>query len=111
MKKAELMEYGIPEEKIRAFNTAYWADVKKAAVRMLEEENGQEGTPSPAAVRSAICAMLRLIHDPARLVVILSNVNRHYHLAQEEQRNGKPSAKDNAQKQPVERQEGASECQ
>ena len=101
MKKAELMEYGIPEEKIRAFNTAYWADVKKAAVRMLEEENGQEGTPSPAAVRGAICAMLRLINDPARLTLILSNVNRHYQLYQ----NGETG---NAPKRPEKAQKGAS---
>lgn len=109
MKKAELIEYGIPEEKIRAFNTAYWADVKKAAVRMLEEENGQDGAPSPAAVRGAICAMLRLIHDPARLAAILSRVNKHYYQEQDGLR--RADAEDNAQKQPENGQEGASECQ
>lgn len=109
MKKAELMEYGIPEEKIRAFNTVYWADVKKAAVRMVQEGKAQEAAeaPSPAAVREAIFAVLRLIADPARLGVILSNVNRHYQQYQNEQR----GETGNAQKPPVNGQEGAFECQ
>ena len=108
MKKEELMEYGIPEEKIRAFNTVYWADVKKQALRMIEEGKGKEAAavPSPAAVREAIFAMLRLISDPVRLSVILSNVNRHYQQYQNEQ-NGETG---NAQKRPEKAQEGAAEC-
>ena len=103
MKKTELLEYGIPEEKIPAFHVAYWADVKKTAVRMVEEGKGQEAVPapSPASVRDAIHAMLRLIDDPARLALILSNVNRHYQLYQ----NGET---ENAQKRPEKAQKGAS---
>ena len=36
MKKAVLMEYGIPEEKIREFNEAYWKDVHKHVVARRE---------------------------------------------------------------------------
>lgn len=106
MKKAELMEYGIPESKIRAFNDVYWNDVRKQAARMVEEAKGQEAAPFPAALREAIESMLRLIPDPARLSSILSNVNRHYQSYQNE-RNG---VKENAQKPPVTVQKGASEC-
>ena len=105
MKKAELMEFGIPEEKIRAFHTVYWADVKAAAVRMVKDGQNGEEAPSPAAIREAIFAMLRLIVDPARLCVILSSVNRQYQIQQNEANN----TQGNAQKQPVNGQEGASQ--
>lgn len=110
MKKADLMEYGIPEAKIRAFNEVYWNDVRKQAARMVEEAKGQEATPSTASMREAIAAMVRVIPDPVRLSMILNNVNRHYQIYTNEQngvkgnQNTPPS---NAQKQPETAQEGA----
>lgn len=110
MKKAELMEYGIPEAKIRAFNEAYWNDVRKQAARMVEEAKGQEAAPSTASMREAIAAMVRVIPDPVRLCMILNNVNRHYQNYTNEQngvkgnQNTPPS---NAQKQPETAREGA----
>ena len=38
MKKTELLAFGIPETKIRAFNEVYWNDVRKQAARMMEED-------------------------------------------------------------------------
>ena len=111
MKKAELMEYGIPEAKIRAFNEVYWNDVRKQAARMVEEAKGQDAAPSTASMREAIAAMVRVIPDPVRLSMILNNVNRHYQNYTNEQnglngntRNTPPS---NAQKQPEAEREGA----
>lgn len=103
MKKAVLMEYGIPEEKIREFNEAYWKDVHKHAERLVEEGKGQDAAPSAPAVREAIAAMLRLIPDPERLYTILANVNRHYQQYNNE-RNGHGS---NTRKPPETAQEGA----
>ena len=102
MKKAELISYGIPEDKICSFQDAYWADVKKQAVRMAKVDKGQETAPTPSAIRDAIIAMVRLISDPARLSLILSNVNRHYQFFKSEQ--------DNSGKQPATAQKGDSEC-
>ena len=127
MKKSELMEYGIPEAKIRAFNEVYWNDVRKQAARMVEEAKGEEAVPSPASLREAIAAMVNVIPDPARLVMILTNVNRHHQnylndlngvkdIPSPNKPNGKKdseedSKKDNAQQQSETAQEGASECQ
>lgn len=128
MKKAELMEYGIPEAKIRAFNEVYWNDVRKQAARMVEEAKGQDAAPSTASMREAIAAMVRVIPDPVRLSMILNNVNRHYQSYTNDQngvndgkkntpneQSGKQDSKNpppsNAQKQPETAQEGASECQ
>lgn len=109
MKKAELMEYGIKAEKIRAFQDAYWADVKKQAAQMMQEEKGRNAAPA-AAIRDAICAMVRVIDDPVRLNWILTNINRH-HQNYLNDLNGKCNAtNDNAQKQPETGQEGACEC-
>lgn len=103
MKKAVLMEYGIPEEKIREFNEAYWKDVHKHAERLVEEGKGQDAASSAPAVREAITAMLRLIPDPERLYLILAHVNRQYQQYNNE-RNGHGS---NARKPPETAQEGA----
>ena len=102
MKKTELISFGIPEEKVCAFQDAYWADVKKQAVRMAEADKGLETAPAPSAIREAIVAMVRLISDPVRLSLILSNVNRHYQTFRSEQ--------DNSGKQPAMAQKGATEC-
>ena len=108
MKKAELMEYGIPEAKIRAFNEVYWNDVRKQAARMVEEAKGQDAAPSTASMREAIAAMVRVIPDPVRLSMILNNVNRHYQNYMNEQNGVKPNGKnDNTQKRPETAQEGA----
>lgn len=111
MKKAELMEYGIPEAKIRAFNEVYWNDVRKQAARMVEEAKGQDAAPSTASMREAIAAMVRVIPDPVRLSMILNNVNRHYQNYTNEQNGVKGNTQNNqtanAQKQPETAQEGA----
>ena len=114
MKKAELMQYGIPEAKIRAFNEVYWNDVRKQAARMVEEAKGQDAAPSTASMREAIAAMVRVIPDPVRLSLILNNVNRHYQSYTNEQNGVNGSKQDskntptaNAKKQPEAEQEGA----
>lgn len=118
MKKAELMQYGIPEAKIRAFNEVYWNDVRKQAARMVEEAKGQDAAPSTASMCEAIAAMVRVIPDPVRLSMILNNVNRHYQNYTNEQNgvnggknDGKQDSENaptaNAQKQPETAQEGA----
>ena len=85
MKKTELLEIGIPEEKIPGFRKAYWADVKKQAAIMVQQEREQETAPSPGAMREATAAMMRLIVDPVRLAFILDTVNKEYHYQQKEQ--------------------------
>lgn len=113
MKKAELMEYGIPEAKIRAFNEVYWNDVRKQAARMVEETKGQEAAPSTASMREAIAAMVRVIPDPVRLSMILNNVNHHYQIYTNEQNGVKGNQNNqttNAQKQPEAEKEGATEA-
>lgn len=114
MKKAELMEYGIPEAKIRAFNEVYWNDVRKQAARMVEEAKGQDAAPSTASMREAIAAMVRVIPDSVRLSLILNNVNRHYQSYTNEQNGVNGSKQDsktaptvNTQKQPEAEREGA----
>lgn len=111
MKKAELMEYGIPEAKIRAFNEVYWNDVRKQAARIVEEAKGQDAAPSTASMREAIAAMVRVIPDPVRLSMILNNVNRHYQNYTNEQNGVKGNTQNtppsNAQKQPEAEREGA----
>lgn len=110
MKKADLMEYGIPEAKIRAFNEVYWNDVRKQAARMVEEAKGQDAAPSTASIREAIAAMMRVIPDPVRLSMILNNVNRHYQNYTNEQNGVKGNQNtplSNAQQQPETAQEGA----
>lgn len=106
MNKAELMEYGIKAEKIRAFQEEYWADVKKQAARMVKEEKERDADPSPASIREAIASMLCLIPDPARLNKILYNVNRHY----AEYRNEQYQAQEKTLKQPETVQKGATEA-
>ena len=104
MKKAELMEYGIPEAKIRAFNEVYWNDVRKQAARMVEEAKGQDAAPA-ASIRDAISAMLRVIDDPARLSMILTYTNRqHQYYLNDLNGVSNPQAA-NAQKQPETAQE------
>lgn len=110
MKKAELMEYGIPEAKIRAFNEVYWNDVRKQAARMVEEAKGQDTAPTTASMREAIAAMVRVIHDPVRLSMILNNVNRHYQNYTNEQNGVKGNQNNqttNDQKQPEAERKGA----
>lgn len=102
MKKAELLSLGVPEEKIHLFQEAYWADVRKQAIRMAEESKGHESALSLSSMREAIFAMVRLIPDPDRLSLILSNVNRHYQTYRNEQ--------DSNGKRPETDQKGASEC-
>lgn len=84
MKKDELLSFGIPAEKIKEFQPLYWADVKKQAVKMAEKE--RETVVSPASIREAITAMLRLIDDEKRLITILGNINRHFAQYTEEKR-------------------------
>lgn len=85
MRKAELIAYGIHEEKVREFQQVYWADVKKQAAMMAKGDAGQETALPPSAYRQAIASVLRLINDPARLAVILSVVNKHYYQSRNEQ--------------------------
>ena len=106
MKKTDLINYGIPEEKVSSFQKIYWEDVKKQVRVMVEDARGQDSAPSPSAMREAIESMLRLIPDPVRLSSILSNVNRHYQNYQNEQ-----NGLNNASKQPENSRKGASECQ
>lgn len=109
MKKAELMEYGIKAENIRAFQVSYWNDVKKQAARMVEESKGQKTAPA-APIREAIYAMVRVIDDPARLSMILTNVNRQHQNYLNDLNGMSNTTNDNAQKQPETGQEGACEC-
>ena len=104
MRKAELIAYGIPEEKVREFHQVYWADVKKQAAMMANGDAGQETALPPSAYRQAISAVLRLINDRERLALILSNVNKHYY----QQKNEQSSTSEDAQKSPEKGQEGAS---
>lgn len=85
MKKAELVEMGIPEEKIPGFRKVYWEDVKKQAAIMAKLERERETAPSPEALRAAAGAMLRLIPDPAKLAAIVGYINRQYHQHKTEQ--------------------------
>lgn len=74
MNKQEIIAFGVPEDKIQAFQAAYWKDLHKVAERMAKQQAANESRD----MLEAIASMLRLIPDPVRLRQILNNVNRHY---------------------------------
>lgn len=110
MKKSDLLNYGIPEEKIPVFQAHWWDDVRKEAkkelARQVVDGRERETVPIPGDLRKAICSMLYLIPDVNRLSVILSNVNRQYQLYKDEQGNHAGDG----DKAPENAQKGASEC-
>ena len=73
MTKDEILSFGVPEEKYRAFQAAYQRDVNKIAERRRAEEDADSQT------RSAIVAMLKLIKRPDTLRDILNHVNKAYY--------------------------------
>lgn len=105
MNREEAMSYGVREDAYRAFQEHCNRDARKMAARMVEEAHGRETAPAapfPAEIRRAIVSMLQLINDPARLSLILSNVNRHYQSYKTEQGHG--------QEPPEKAGKGASGC-
>ena len=80
MKREQLQAFGIPADKIKAFQDEYWKDVTKQAQYKTRIQ------PDPVRdTRQAITAMLGLIDDPKRLQMILKCINRHYNDYTQEQ--------------------------
>lgn len=73
MTKEEVLAFGVPEDKYRAFQTAYYRDLRKLSEQKREEEDANWQT------RSAIHAMLKLIKRPETLGNILKYVNSAYY--------------------------------
>lgn len=85
MNKAELMKYGIPEEKISAFQRAYWQDLNKRAEALTTQREEERRTSETARIQDAIFAMVRIIPDIDRLRRILEAVNVQYYRMSKEQ--------------------------
>lgn len=75
MKKSDLIAFGIPEERHKAFKAAYWADVRISARQIIEK--GME--PKAEDIQEAIASMIRLIPDVDKLQKVLSTINRLYY--------------------------------
>ncbi|MBQ7785911.1 MAG: hypothetical protein IJ381_07175 [Clostridia bacterium] len=78
MRKSDILAFGVPEERIKEFQAAYWADLHKVSRRLSAANTNQHQDTEARALLEAITAMLKLIDDPERLRMILSNVNRHF---------------------------------
>lgn len=73
MTKEEVLAFGVPESKYRAFQAAYQRDLNKLESHRRAEEDANWQT------RSAIHAMLKLIKRPETLNAILLYVNSAYY--------------------------------
>lgn len=73
MTKEEVLAFGVPESKYRAFQAAYQRDLNKIATHKREMEDANWQT------RSAIHAMLKLIKHPETLDGILKYINTAYY--------------------------------
>lgn len=70
MNKAELMEYGIPEEKIKEFQQRYHEDAKKKARDMIRKESQTDSRK----VRYALSAIVELLEgDSLRRLLEFAN--------------------------------------
>lgn len=78
MKREQIIAFGVPEERIREFQAAYWADLHKCAQRMAADNTDQQTADEARSLLEAITAMVKLMPDPERLKLVLNNVNRHY---------------------------------
>ena len=72
MKKEELLAFGVPADKVRAFQAAYMKDLNKLAVKKRREEDENHET------RAAIAAMLQMIKRRETLRRILLFINKEY---------------------------------
>lgn len=86
MRKSDILAFGVPEERIKEFQAAYWADLHKVAQRLSNVSADQRQDTEARALLEAITAMLRLIDDPERLRTILNNVNRNFAQYTQDQR-------------------------
>lgn len=86
MNKEQAMSYGVREDAYRDFQEHVSRDVNKRARELAERRKGGETAFAVAELHTAINAMVRMIHDPDRLRVILNNVNRSYAQYTQEQR-------------------------
>lgn len=77
MNKSEILALGVPEEKVREFQTLYNRDVKKRVARTLNETRAN-AEKSAEEVRCAIIAMLSTFKDPGSLQEILAGVVECY---------------------------------
>ena len=102
MKREQIIAFGVPEERIREFQAAYWADLHKCAQRMAAENTDQQTADKARSLLEAITAMVKLMPDPVRLRMILSNVNRHYAQYTHDQRENQTQHTASADKRPLE---------
>lgn len=86
MRKSDILAFGVPEDRIKEFQAAYWADLHKVAQRLSAANTDQHQDTEARALLEAITAMLKLIDDPERLRMILNNVNRNFAQYTQDQR-------------------------
>lgn len=72
MTKEEVLALGVPEDKYRAFQMAYNADLNKRIEQKRETDDADWLT------RNAITAMVKLIKKPESLKCILDYINKTY---------------------------------
>ncbi len=78
MNREQALKYGVKPELYKDFQEEYNTEMNKRAREMAVKSEGGAAAPALAKLREAIGSMLRLIDDPARLRLILNNINRHY---------------------------------
>lgn len=78
MNREQALKYGVKPELYKDFQEEYNTEMNKRAREMAVNGEGGAAAPALAKLREAIGSMLRLIDDPARLRLILNNINRHY---------------------------------
>ena len=59
MKREQIIAFGVPEERIREFQAAYWADLHKCAQRMTAENTDQQTADESRSLLEAITAMVK----------------------------------------------------
>lgn len=103
MKRSDVLALGVPEEKLKEFQARYWEDVHKCAEKRAGVNAvDQKGADETSSLLEAITAMVKLMPDPVRLRMILSNVNRHYAQYTHDQRENQTQHTASADKRPLE---------
>lgn len=82
MKKPELEALGLTYEQIRAVQRIHGADMAQLAKKNAPASNDH--------TRTAVAAMLPMIHSPLHLRQLLANVNHFYHIETRPERKEEP---------------------
>lgn len=75
MKKTDFISFGVPENRVKEFQKAYWADVRQSARNIAVKERCTKAED----LKAAILSMIQLMPDTDKLERILYVINRQYY--------------------------------